>query len=40
MGGFEMASNKIQINARKIVFRLKRLILKQVCSGSVLDTFL
>lgn len=33
-------SYKIKINARKIIFSLKRLILKQVCSRSALDTFL
>ena len=33
-------SYKIQIDARKISFRLKRLILRQVCSVSVLDTII
>jgi hypothetical protein len=33
-------SYKIKINARNIFFSPKRLILKQVCSRSVLDTFL
>jgi hypothetical protein len=33
-------SYKIQPYTNKIFFRLKRIVLKQICSGSVLDTSL